>query len=196
MHGKLVGLVWQGADRSPRGIGKPLDRARSCGRSDSDAHANVECGVIAETTPDQVRAAFAPPPPPAGLAVVPVARRVSQRSPSPQARRPASRTCSDRPLARRTVGSGSISEVPPDGRSTSRCDRASSPLADLVTLAPFADDTARLVWIATPDGASARTRSRSTNRDPSAPHSRIAARRQVPIARVGWRQRTSRPPSA
>ena len=188
VHGKLVGLVWQGRGRILSGSAN-LSTAALLRTVRQDAHANVECGVIAETTPDQVRAAFAPPPPPAGLAVVPKlleSLAALAFAPGKETRFPYLL----RSATWLTDGRVRVDlEVSPTEQLDLRCETASSPLADLVTLTPFADDTARLVWIATPTGSSARTRSRSTNRDRSAPHSRIAARQRAPTARVGWRQR-------
>lgn len=151
VHGKLVGLVWQGRGRILSGSAN-LSTAALLRTVRQDAHANVECGVIAETTPDQVRAAFAPPPPPAGLAVVPKLLE----SLSALAFVPGKETRFPYLLRSATwLTDGRVRvdlDVPPAEQLDLRCDTASSPLADLVTLAPFADDTARLVWVATPDG--------------------------------------------
>jgi hypothetical protein len=151
VHGKLVGLVWQGRGRILSGSAN-LSTAALLRTVRRDAHANVEAGVIAETTPEQVRAAFAPPPPPAGLSVVPrplESLTTLAFAPGKEARFPY--------LLRSAtwLADGRVRvdlKLPPTERLELRCDTASSPLADRVTVAPFADVTARLVWIATPDG--------------------------------------------
>ena len=151
VHGKLVGIVWHGRGRILSGSAN-LSTAALLRTVRQDAHANVECGVIAETTPDKVRAAFTPPPPPAGLSLVPK----SPDSLAALAFVPGKETRFPYLLRSATwLTDGRVRidlRVPPTEQLDLRCDTASSPLDDLVTLTPFADETARLVWLATAEG--------------------------------------------
>ena len=151
VHGKLIGLVWSGRGRVLSGSAN-LSNAALLRAVRTDAHANVECGVVAETTPDQVRAAFAPPPPPAGLAVV----SKSLESVASLAFVPGKDTRF--PVLLRSAVWLTDGRVRIDLRNSPAkelaltSDRASSRLDGFVTIEPFADDTARLVWLADAGG--------------------------------------------
>lgn len=69
VHGKLVGLVWGDRGRILSGSAN-LSTAAVLRAVARDSSANVECGAITDVDPPTVRAAFVPPPPPAGLAVI------------------------------------------------------------------------------------------------------------------------------
>lgn len=69
VHGKMVGVIWEGQGRVLSGSAN-LSGAALLSAAAHDQWANVECGSIADVDPDAVRSAFAPPPPPEGLSVV------------------------------------------------------------------------------------------------------------------------------
>jgi hypothetical protein len=66
VHGKLIGVVWQGRGRLLSGSAN-LSGAALLRAASADPLANVECGAIADVDPEAVGMAFLPPPPPPGL---------------------------------------------------------------------------------------------------------------------------------
>jgi len=153
VHGKLLGVVWEGRGRVLSGSAN-LSAAALLRAAAHDQRANVECGSIADVDPDAVRSAFVPPPPPDGLTVVQRdagAIDSLRFSASAEARFALHlRSASWLPDGRIAVDLGAGDGV--TGKRLSNGDTVVD-IAGLATVTAFNDDTSRIVWVVDGSGS-------------------------------------------